>query len=203
MGQNAQKVPFARSLQETAQRRVLDRLQIEGKELPCSIVSVTGWIVTVKFELKADPFTLPQITVPVFNSLYDYIPLQKGDLGVVMSIDTYLGGISGLGGGVAQLGVVPNLTALGFVPCGNKNFPAPSDPNKRIIQGPKGAIMQTLDGMVQVIVDKDTGDVTVNAKSGSKINLNGELWINGKKYLNHEHSGVQTGSGDSGGVVDP
>lgn len=201
MSQNAQKVPLARSLQQTAQRRVLDAIQIQGKELPCSIVKVDGWIVTVKFELEAPPFTLPQITIPVFWSTYDYIPLQKGDLGVVMAIDAYLGGVSGLGGGTAQLGIVPNLTALGFVPCGNKNFTAPDSPDKRVIQGPKGAQVRTLDGSLKIDVDKDTGDITITATG--KVNLNGNLYINGKHYLDHEHTGVQSGSSNSGGVHDP
>lgn len=34
------------------------------------------------------------------------------------------------------------------------------------------------------------------------IKLNGELEINNKKYLLHQHSGVQTGGATSGGVVD-
>jgi hypothetical protein len=193
MANNAQKTPLAKTLPAFTAKTVIDQLQLQGKELPVSIVSVTGWIVVVKFEIDTKDFTLPQITVPVFMSNYDYLPLQAGDKGVVMSIDTYLGGVSGLGGGTAQLGVVPNLTPLGFVPVGNKTWPAPTDPNKRVVQGPKGAALQTMDGALSVVVDKDSG----------KVLITGELWINGKKYLNHEHTGVQTGSGISGGVTDP
>lgn len=199
---NAQKTPLARSLNRMALKRVLDSLQQEGKELPVSIVSLTGWIAKVKFEVQTKDFTLPQITVPIFQSKYDYTPYQPGDLGVVMSIDTYLGGVSGLGGGTSSLAKVPNLTPLGFVPVGNKNFAAPIDPQKRIIYGgPNGARMQTADGTLVVEVDGQNGNV--NITSTGKVQITGELWINGKKYLNHEHSGVQTGSGDSGPVVDP
>lgn len=200
---SAQKIPLARSLNAMATKRVIDALAQNGWELPCSIVSVTGWIVTVKFEIDTQDFTFPQITIPVFESNYDYIPFQVGDLGVVMTIGAYLGGVSGLGGGTAQLGVVPNLSALGFVPVGNSGWPVPenANANQRVVQGPKGAILQTMDGIVYVNVDKDSGNITI--KATGKIQLNGELWINGHKYLNHEHSGVQTGSGDSGPVVDP
>jgi hypothetical protein len=144
-GSKAQKVPFARSLDQNAAKKVVDGLQVLGKELPCSIVSVLGWIVTVKIELDTD-FTLSQLTVPVFNSAYDYIPFQAGDKGVLMSIDTYLGGMSGLGGGVASLDVLPNLTAVGFVPVGRNDFTAPVDANKRQIQGPNGVVAQDTQG---------------------------------------------------------
>lgn len=49
------------------------------------------------------------------------------------------------------------------------------------------------------IIVTSTGDLTLNAMGN--LNLNGTLIINGDAYLSHMHSGVTTGSGDTGGVV--
>lgn len=242
-GSNAQKVPLARAIKQSQQRTIADILQLTGKNLPCSVVSLDGWIVTVKFEIDDPTFTLPQITIPVFSSNYDYLPLQEGDKGLCMSAATYLGGISGLGGGTAGLILLPNLTTLGFVPTGNKEWTGPDDPLVRVIQGPNGVIIQTLDGETTIVeVLKDTikmtrGDTTsvemtadeITVKKGddSKISMTddevkmsfgddnyvlvdtdgvhikGTLEINDKDYLAHEHSGVQVGGANSGGVHNP
>lgn len=193
MTDNAQKVAFARSQNEFAEKKVRDGLQLTGKSLPCSIVSVDGWIVTVKFEVDAAPFTLPQITVPVASSNYDYLPLKAGDPGVVRAADARVSAIAGLGGGTAKLGTPANLATLVFEPIGNKEWETPDDPDVRVVQGPGGVLVQTMDGSLSIKLDKTNG----------RIEVTGELWINGKKYLDHEHSGVQSGGSNSGGVVDP
>ena len=61
---NAQKTPFARSLNDWATARWGAALDLEGKSLPASVVSVNNSIVTVKFELQTT-YTLPEVTVPV------------------------------------------------------------------------------------------------------------------------------------------
>lgn len=205
---NAQKVPFARSANEIARKKALDAIMLTGKALPASIVSIAGWIATVKFELDAKPWTLQNVVVPVASSLYDYLPLQEGDPGVLRAADARLGGLSELGGGVAKLDAKPaNLATLVFEPFGKKSWSPPSDPAVRVVQGPNGVTIQTLDGSSTIVLTKTdikmTRGGTAVELDGTKVNVTGELWINGKKYLNHEHSGVQAGSSDSGGVVDP
>ena len=57
MSGNAIKTPFAENLPRTIRNRIADAMQIVGKALPASVVSVSGSIVTVKFEVVADGLT--------------------------------------------------------------------------------------------------------------------------------------------------
>lgn len=164
MVDQGQKTPIARSLEEFAQRKVQSAIDLLGMSLPASVVSITGAIVTVKIELQKtplNPFTLPNVTVPIIGSEYIRLPIQPGCLGWVMSADAYLGGMSGLGGGVADLSMRPNLSMLVWSPIGNANWTASEDPNKLVLYGPNGAILRTLDKSVGITVDKTAG-VTVD-----------------------------------------
>lgn len=115
----AQKVHFVRSQNRFAERKIADALQLVGKFLPASVVSVSGPIVTVKFEISSS-FTLPQVTMPVAGSEYVRLPIQPGCKGMVISADARLGAMSGLATGTADLSQPANLSALVFVPLGNK-----------------------------------------------------------------------------------
>src|ERR1700743_7474 len=123
MTDNAQKTPFQRSMNRFAEQKALSAIQITGKSLPASVVAVDGSIVTVKFEIQANtsnsPFTLPNVTCPLAGPECIRYPTQSGAKGMVVSADAYLGGMSGLGGGVASLGLQANLSALVFFPFGN------------------------------------------------------------------------------------
>jgi len=203
----AQKTPFQRAMNQFAERKVLDGIHLTGKSLPCSIVKVEGWIVTVKFEVNAAPFTLPNVTVPVASSAYDYLPLQAGDPGNVWASDARLGGLSELGAGAAPLSLAANLSTLVFEPFGKKSYVAPSDPLVRVVQGPNGVTIQTLDGTTTTFVLTKTSITMTRGSSSvtmsdSEIDLNSPtIKLNGKVWDTHQHSGVQTGSGDSGPVV--
>jgi hypothetical protein len=118
---NYQKTPIGSSLNRIALQTVATVAQQIGKELPCSVVSVSGSIVTVKFEITGGP-PLPQVTCPIYGAQYIRLPIQPGDAGVVFSADTYLGGVSGLGGGTANLVQRGNLSSLVFFPIGNTSF---------------------------------------------------------------------------------
>lgn len=122
MANNAQKVPFQVSMNRFAEKKAADAIQVLGKSLPASVVSVDGAIVTVKFELTNIPFTLPNVTIPLFGPSYIRYPIQKGDAGVVIAVDARIGGISGLGSGTADLTAPANLSALFFMPIGNANW---------------------------------------------------------------------------------
>lgn len=223
MANNAQKTPLAQTLNEFAASKIAGALQLTGKSLPCSIVSIAGWIATVKFEVDAAPFTLPNVTVPVASSLYDYLPLQKGDPGIVRAADARLGALSELGGSTPPIGGAANLATLVFEPFGKKSYAAPSDPKVRVVQGPNGVTIQDLATNSTIVLTK-TGitltrgnavvtmtDASVVVACGgnnvtvdsSGIEINGTLTINGKAYLAHEHGGVQAGGSFSGGVHDP
>ena len=139
---NYQKTPLGLSLNRIARQSVGNEIQQQGKALPCSVVAVRGQIVTVKFEVKSTS-TIPQVTIPIATSRYDWLPVQVGDTGVTMPADVYLGGISGLGGGVANMTPRANLTALVFVPCAQAAWTVP-DINQRVVQGQTGVLLRDL-----------------------------------------------------------
>jgi hypothetical protein len=147
------KTPLATSLNAFAARKVYEGIQATGRSLPCSIVAIgaNGAIVTVNFEVNATPFVLPQLTVPVLTSQYVRLPLQVGDLGIVISADTFIGNVSGLGSGTPSLLVPPgNLSALVFVPIGNANWAASADANAVDVNGPDGVILRATGGTAVV-----------------------------------------------------
>jgi hypothetical protein len=168
---NAQKIPYARALNAAATRKALDAQQLLGKALPCSVVAVSGSIVTVAFQLKS-PFTIPNVTMPMFGPQYIRYPTQVGDLGVTLPADVYLGGISGLGGGIADLTLPANLSALVFFPIASTNWSATEDANAVVIYGPDGAILRDANKTTQVKVDAG-GNVTVHGLTSFSWDVNG------------------------------
>lgn len=198
------KNPLGTSLNAISQRRAADAIQRQGKSLPARVETVvSSGIVTVSFAVNAAPFTLPQVTIPVVGSEYVRIPIQVGDTGMVIAADARLGGVSGLGGGTPDLTQPGNLTALAFVWLGSTGWSETDDPNALVLYGPNGAVIRTTDGSSKITVDAagtviDGDQVTINA---TRIDLNGDIYINGQRYVLHKHSGVQPGSGQSGGVV--
>lgn len=217
MSENYAKLWVQRSANQTAINRTQQAIENLGRALPCRVVKVSGSIVTVAFEVNSAPYTLPNITIPKAESPWIRMPTQVGDKGVTMPADAYLGGVSGLGGGVATLTRPGNLSALVFVPISNAGS-GPVDPNAAQVQGPNGAIMQTTSGTTSKVVTNTSGTtvtfgnsmVVVNATEtalafGSTslvlnasgitmtfgtqtIVLNGSgLSINGDSYENHTH----------------
>lgn len=221
MSDNALKTPLGQSLNRFGQKKAQDAIALLGRALPASVVHVTGSIVTVKFEVTATPFTIPNVTCPLFGPEYIRYPIQVGDKGVCFPSDVYLGGMSGLGGGVADLTQRAPLAALVFFPIGNKTWTAPDDPNKVVIYGPDGVIIRSLNGVHKIIVDQDqvrvVGDLHVQGNlliDGFFLNIDGSVYphtiatsgevvalsgLPGQVTLSgHEQTGVQPGSGDSG-----
>lgn len=206
MSNLAQKLPFQKAMNQFAERKVRDAIQIDGKSLPCSVVKLDGWIVEVKFEVNAAPYTLPNVTVPVASSLYDYLPLQVGDVGVVRAADARVSGISELGSGTANLSLAANLSSLVFEPIGKKSYTAPSNPNVRVVQGPNGVTIQDLDSDTTVVLTKTELTMTRGSSvlkiTDSEITIDASsVKINGHDFDAHEHSGVQTGGSNTGPVA--
>lgn len=217
MSNNSQKTPLARSLNAFAEKKASDAIAVLGKALPCSIVAVAGQIVTVSFEIANLPFTLPQVTMPIATWLYDWIPVRKGDQGLSVPSAAYLGGISGLGGGVANLTQRANLATLVFVPVSNKAWAPPgADPLKRVVQGPTGVLLQDLDGKVIAsfdgsrgvrisfgdgIFEMTNGGIAITFGPASILMNNTGTSIDGKLFLPHMHTDVQTGGDDTGPVA--
>jgi hypothetical protein len=192
MFDNAQKIWMGRSLNQLALNKALEVIHQQGRALPCSVTAVSGSIVTVKFEVNAGKYTLPQVTVPVFGPEYIRYPTQVGDKGIVLPADTYIGNVTGLGGGTPSLSLPGNLSALVFLPVANKNWSATDDPNAIVLYGPDGGILRTVDKTSKVNVSKTGTAITVPAgKSVSISSLptspaglpSGSLWNSGGQVM--------------------
>lgn len=146
MTSNALKTPVAIGLELTAQRKVQDAIALLGKALPATVVAVSGSIVTVQFNIQTTLFTLPNVTIAKAESQWIRTPTQVGDHGMVIPSDVYLGGVTGLGGGTADLTQPANLSALVWVPVGNTGWTAAPDVNAPFINGPDGVILQDTAG---------------------------------------------------------
>jgi len=133
MSNAAQKFPLQVSLGNIAKKGANDAISLLGMSLPCSIVSVSGAFVTVKFEILSD-YNLPQIQVPVLGSLYVREPLQAGDKGVLIPCDASIAGITGQDGSTADMSPPANLSGLMFLPIGNMNWKS-VDPSMLTLTG--------------------------------------------------------------------
>lgn len=204
MASNAQKTHLTDELNQFATQKAAKAIQLLGKSLPCQITKVAGSIVTVKFLLRNVPFTLPTVTIPVASPQYVRWPLQIGDPGLTVAADAYLGGVSGLGGGIADLTAPANLTALFFVPLGNVSFPPPEDPNKIILYGPDGAVLRTLDKSVSITLAKGANpaiNVVGTAQFNQLVTAVVDVVINNIAFTTHYHN--VPGSGDTGPPLGP
>jgi hypothetical protein len=144
---NHLKTPLFLSLNKFASKKIAAAMAANGMQLPCSVVSVQGSIVTVGFDVQTDA-TLPQITIPVFGSEYIRLPIQPGCKGVTLAMDVRLGALSGLGGAAPKLGDKPgNLSALVFMPVGNKNWFAVNGANLVLYAGPNCLLQITPTGV--------------------------------------------------------
>lgn len=139
----SQKVRVGRAMNEFAEKKVLDAIQILGKALPASVVKNDNSIVTVNFEVQSD-FTLPQVTIPLYGCEYVRYPIKAGDLGIVIPADVYIGGVSGQGGGVASLTTPANLSALVFLPISNTEW-SNVDITTVTVYAPNGVILRDQD----------------------------------------------------------
>lgn len=189
----SQKIPLAISLGNFTNQAVEDGLSTLGQVFPCTVkeVGVDGsgnTIVTVNFEVNpvsstGTKITLPAVTIPVAESSYVRLPVQVGDQGIAVSASVRIGGITGLGTGLAPLSPASNLGALVFMPISNVNWET-LDPDAVVINAPNGAIIRTVDGKAVVTISKDQIKLDYNGKNiiinGSNITINGDLQVNGK-----------------------
>ena len=212
MDGNYSKLWLQKSQNEGAIKRARMAIENEGRALPCRVVAVDGSIVTVAFEVDAAPQTLPQITIPKAESNWMRMPTQVGDFGVTMPADAYLGGVSGLGGGTANLARRGNLSALVFVPISSKAAP-PDNVNAAQVMGPEGVILRTADnscslvlngdgltitfGGVKFVIDSSGHHFTGAVTGDSTAEFDGEGTFNGGHTVSAHHhpvTGVQPGS---------
>ncbi|MFM0503971.1 hypothetical protein [Paraburkholderia caffeinilytica] len=223
MADNFSKLWLQKSQNQLAINRAAQEIQKQGRALPCRVTAVSGAIVTVEFEMDTSPWTLPPITIPKAESNWVRMPTQVGDFGYTAPADVYLGGISGIGKGVASFLRRGNLSNLVFTPVSSANSP-PIDQNAAQVQGPNGAIIQTTTGPTSSIVTNATGTTITFETTTLIINASGiTLTVGGQTFTwggseavstlpiqapdvilpngavnTHIHPGVQTGTGNTG-----
>lgn len=233
---NAQRIPLVDGMNRFVNGKIADWSELLGKSLPGSVLAVdpSNTVVTVNFEIETD-LTIPMVQCPIGFPEWVRWPIQKGDTGFVTAVDLYMGGMSGLGDGVATFDQQPNLTTLVWFPCGNINLSATDDPNKVVMYGPTGVVLRdqkkkciftltpegitvTLDGQPYMSLGQNgitwtfggssvtiNGDgVSINGAGPQGVTINGGVGgtaIDGKLFLPHTHTGVQTGSSDTGAVT--
>ena len=198
---NQRKTPLLYGLHKHASQKADDAVQILGKALPCHVVKIEGQIVTVAFDVDG-PFTLPQVKMPIHTSAYDWLGLQVGDKGAAVPIDVYLGGVSGMGGGKADLTQRANLSTHRFVPITNNTWKPPGngDQDDRILTTKKGVLL--------VGAGKDDKLATLYVNDQGQIIIHGDLRVSGAVIAgygggdsvtlqNHTHDGVTTGTDDT------
>lgn len=168
-----QKLNFGSSMNRFAEIKVEDALQKTGKVLPASVVKQDGNMITVAFELRDIPYVLPQVTVPLFGPQYIRYPMQPGDKGIVIPADTYLGGVSGQGGGIADLTPPANLSALVFLPISNTEW-EPVDGQVVTIYGPEGVTIRDAGSNTTFLLTPDS--VTIATPGHFKVTVGSTIF---------------------------
>lgn len=191
-----QKVPFAVSLNNAMDRKIEDNNQNLGQILPCTVTAVNGAIVTVNFEVLSGALTLPPVTCPIAEPEYVRLPVQVGDKGVCMAASTRLGGVSGLGQGLAPLSNPSNLGSLIFVPIGNKNWFSVNG-QYLVLYGIDGVDISTRDQDVHITLNHS--GVTINLNGGNLLVENGNTTMTGNLTVQGLITG-QNGFAISGGT---
>lgn len=200
MANNALKTPLVGSLNSNASRKAYDALLATGKSLPCSVVSVNGAIVTVKFEVTTDK-TLPNITVPIAAWICLRPAVSVDDLGIVRPSDTLIGNISGLGqSGAPRLDQPPgNLGSLVFEPVSNVGwFSVPAGVTD--VWGPNGVQIHNGDNTMSFVMTNSRITATAGSHTLILDKTNG-FFIDGEQYSAHQHTNVTNGPDDTGGVL--
>lgn len=194
MADNAQKTPFANTMQRWQNAQAEIGASLQGRFWPCSVAKVADNIVTVNIEVQSTVFTFPPVECPVAESEWVRLPIQVGDKGYLVPGDVYLGGMSGLGGGTADLALRGNLTCSVFVPLSNSEWQM-DDAGAVLINGPNGVILR--DKGRAVVVTISPNGIVINT-SGNPIDLNtgggnvtvtgsGDIIAGSVSLLHHTH----------------
>lgn len=208
----ANKFPMALNMGLTMDYRALASAQDLGWNLPCKVESIDpkGLLVTVSIQVRSNAATFINVTVPIIESRYIRMPIQIGDVGLLLCADTSLCPISGQSDGIAGFNDAGNYESnMAFFPISNvKTFPLSPNINAVFLQGPEGVVItDDTNGSTITLtasgINMVSGSASVQITHDGQVNINGTLKINGKEYMAHEHGGVATGSSFSTGVHNP
>lgn len=182
MSSGAQKTSLARSLEIFASRKAFSATSQLGQALPASVVSIASpGTVIIKFEITNTVYTLDNIEVPVVGSQWVRLPIQPGTLGYCMTASAYLGGMSGIGGGAADLVPRGNLGMLVWTPIGNRNWTPSTDSNALDLNGPDGVIIRDTNSLCRIVI-KPTG-MDLYPPLAGVATVHGNLAITGNLIL--------------------
>ena len=193
--QDYDKIWLQNTLNAVGIARAAEAIQQTGAALPCRVVSVSGSLVTVVFEITTAPWILPQITIPKLESQWIRTPTQVGDFGLTIPADVYISAISGQGGNTPDMTRPGNLAALGWLPVGSTAFPAVNI-NAAYVSGPEGAVIQTEDGSTVITANANGVTIVACGKTWT-FNESGFTMSTGKVAETHIHSQGNDSHGDA------
>lgn len=198
MSGNQQKTPFGESISRFATSTAKSVGELVGKSLPATLKAITGSIVQLNYEVTGSQ-TLPSPTVPLMGSKYHRLPYQPGEKGVTLAGGAYLGGMSGLGEGTADLSQRGNLSTQFWAPLSSADWPAEDQNTHTLIGGPNGIKLKDATGAAILTMTATTISMSVGGHTLS-IDSAG-VHIDGRIFLLHTHNNVSSGAGTSGGVT--
>ena len=216
MSDLSKKVQFAQNIGEISRHAISSENQGNGYQLPCRVSNIIidessntiDGFVEVEFQVSGLSTPLPNIVVPVIGWRYIRYPIQVGDAGVTISIDTDTQYISGIYDGIATINGSGNLgPTLAFLPIMQTSMANSDNSQAVVVVGPQGAIIRD-DNSNSVVTISPTGIRLQSGSSYIQIDKNGAIDIEGtsvtimgKDFLGHHHGGVQTGTSNTGGVT--
>jgi hypothetical protein len=219
MSDFAGKLPFTQNMAAAMDFQSQSLMQQMGWQLPCEVMAISpdGLFVTIAFRIAQGQTVLPQVTVPIAMNQYVRPSIQIGDTGVTKTIDVDISFISGQQTGAPTLGTVGNIRSVLFfepivraqLPNDTSSWPVNADINSTWIYGVDGVrIQDKATSPNSVVTINGTGIRLQSGSSFIQINKDGSIDIEGtsvkimgKDFLGHEHSGVQTGTSNTGGVA--
>ncbi|EPT3171742.1 TPA: hypothetical protein PXM49_001473 [Yersinia enterocolitica] len=167
------KLNFNRNITQFTENKISEAMESAGKVLPVTVISQSGRMVTVSFNLTNIPYTLPQVTIPIFGPQYIRYPMQPGDRGIVIPADTYLGGVSGQGGGTADLTPPANLSALVFLPISNTEWDS-VDGQVLTLYGPEGVTIRDAGSSTTFLLTPKS--ITIATPTQYKVTVGGTVF---------------------------
>ena len=182
------KLSFAGNMNSFTESKIASASQMAGKILPASVVSRSGNMITVQVLLRDTPYVIPHLTVPLFGPEYIRYPMQPGDKGILIPADTYIGGVSGLGGGTANLTTPANLSALTFLPISNTEWES-VDPNVLTMYGPEGVTLRDSGSNTTFLLTPDS--ITIVTPKQFKVTVGGTAFtLTGTSWALTWQSGI-------------
>ncbi|MGX7001943.1 phage baseplate protein [Caballeronia sp. KNU42] len=163
------RTPLVSTLPVGVRTQIGDAMQLLGKALPCHVISATGSLITVAFDIAPSVWTLPQITVPLFGPEYVRYPIQPKDKGYVVPVACPVGFTSGQASSPPDLSQPGNLEALYFQPIGNAHWQA-VDGQAVVIYGPNGVTLRDTNSGATIVLHPTTITATIGSTS---ITMNG------------------------------